>query len=56
MRVDRFATEHKLHHEGRAVFFCSASCLATFRDDPKRYEGGLAAEGWRPRRALRSRA
>ena len=29
--------DHYVDHEGQRVYFCCASCVATFQDDPDRY-------------------
>jgi uncharacterized membrane protein YraQ (UPF0718 family)/YHS domain-containing protein len=41
MRVDRYATDHKLEHAGQTVYFCSAGCKHAFEGDPKRSEAPL---------------
>ncbi|NOY23757.1 MAG: YHS domain-containing protein, partial [Acidobacteria bacterium] len=38
MTVDPKKTVHKLSHNGQDYFFCSASCLKKFRDNPAKYE------------------
>jgi heavy metal translocating P-type ATPase len=43
MEVDPHTAEHRLTHEGRTHYFCSASCKAKFKADPARYlERGAA--------------
>jgi Cu+-exporting ATPase len=37
MEVDPHAAEHRLTHEGRTHYFCSASCKAKFEANPARY-------------------
>ena len=50
MRVDRYQTEYRTHHDGHAVFFCSQSCKDAFDSDPDRYADKLKrALAWRPR-------
>ncbi len=37
MDVDPAAAAHKLEHEGKTFYFCSAHCLDKFRQDPARF-------------------
>ena len=39
MTVDKAAATLTCEHEGRTFFFCSAHCLAKFRDNPAAYVG-----------------
>jgi xanthine dehydrogenase accessory factor len=37
MTVDPATTPHVLEHQGRTHWFCSASCMDSFQDEPARY-------------------
>jgi uncharacterized membrane protein YraQ (UPF0718 family)/YHS domain-containing protein len=39
MRVDRYATEHRIERGARSYFFCSEHCRVGFEADPGRYVG-----------------
>jgi xanthine dehydrogenase accessory factor len=45
MAVDPATSPHSLEHEGRTHWFCSASCLEGFRDEPARYAASEAGAG-----------
>jgi P-type Cu+ transporter len=61
MTVDPAKTAHRVLHDGRPWFFCSAGCRAKFMADPARFAGALkptccahhdpAGEGGSPRAA-----
>jgi len=38
MTVDVAGARYRTMHEGRTVYFCSAACLATFEQEPARFE------------------
>jgi xanthine dehydrogenase accessory factor len=40
MTVDVTRARHRREHEGRAFFFCSATCLRQFESDPAKYTTG----------------
>jgi len=44
MKVDPDTTEHRLEHDGRTVYFCSASCLEKFQEAPETYTEAAAGE------------
>jgi P-type Cu+ transporter len=44
MQVDPAKAAGSLEHAGRKYYFCSAGCLARFRDDPDRFVTGEAAQ------------
>jgi uncharacterized membrane protein YraQ (UPF0718 family)/YHS domain-containing protein len=57
MRLDRYQTPHRSQWQGRPVFFCSASCKASFDADPDAYADRLPGTlGGRPWGLLRERA
>jgi xanthine dehydrogenase accessory factor len=37
MTVDVVGARHRVQHEGRMYYFCSAGCAKSFQDDPSRY-------------------
>jgi len=38
MTVDVADARYRTTHEGRTIYFCSASCLESFEQDPARFE------------------
>jgi uncharacterized membrane protein YraQ (UPF0718 family)/YHS domain-containing protein len=56
MRVDRYQTPHQVRWQDRTVYFCSASCRASFEADPGRYTDKVnRPRRWRTRHELRER-
>jgi Cu+-exporting ATPase len=45
MTVDPHATAHRLTHQGRPYYFCSAGCRTKFAADPGKYLAGDARTG-----------
>ena len=45
MRVDPHTARHRVNHQGRPYYFCSAGCQAKFEADPDQY---LARGATRP--------
>lgn len=38
MTVDVADARYRTTYEGRTIYFCSASCLETFEQDPMRFQ------------------
>jgi YHS domain-containing protein len=47
MNVDPARAKHTLELDGKAIFFCSAGCVAKVRADPARYHASGADRGRR---------
>jgi len=46
MTVDTATAEYRSFHDGKAVYFCSAGCKASFDKDPEKFSGaGVKSEG-----------
>ena len=45
MMVDEKKAKFKSDYNGKAFYFCAASCKATFDKDPAKYAGGSAKGG-----------
>ena len=57
MRVDRYATPHRVVFDGRTYFFCTAGCKDEFETKPAHYaRQAHGTRGGRPRGLLRARS